>query len=243
MKEEIEVWKDVHEYEGLYKVSSFGRVKRITTNKLRLAGNNGMGYLFIPLCKNGIVKNHYIHRLVAIHFVPNPKKKSTVNHKNGIKSDNNITNLEWCTQSENSQHGFDTGLICQKKGAENSNSKPVIQYDLDGNKLNEFISITEASMHTGIYASNIGLACSKRVLRAGDFQWRYKHQFKDVSSIGKKGNGEKKVICFDKNMNLIKTYNSLSEAAYKTGGCLSSIGDNCRGKLKTSGGFIWKFKE
>lgn len=72
------------------------------------------GYLGVVLCKNGKTKLIAVHRLVAMHFIPNPENKPQVNHKNGVKNDNAAENLEWVTQSENMKHAVKTGLLAGK---------------------------------------------------------------------------------------------------------------------------------
>jgi hypothetical protein len=120
-----EVFKDIPNYEGLYQVSNYGRVKGLErkvirsrnpvtfrTNKGRIIKptTNQSGYLYIGLCKDGKLKVYILHRLIALTFIPNPNNKETINHINGIKSDNNINNLEWNTVSENHKHAYKTGL-------------------------------------------------------------------------------------------------------------------------------------
>ena len=116
----MEIWKDIQGYEGIYQVSSHGRVKSLNYNKTGLEGilnpnNNGKGYLQVYLTKNKKSKKVLIHRLVAQAFLYKPIDKNYVNHKDGNKSNNNVNNLEWCTRSENQQHAFDTGLINKTK--------------------------------------------------------------------------------------------------------------------------------
>lgn len=103
----IEEWRDIAEYEGLYQVSNFGRVRRVKTSgepiKQSMIRN---GYMKLNLCKNNIVKTVMVHRLVAIAFVDNPHNKAEVNHIDGDKKNNSIINLEWTTRSENLKHRY-----------------------------------------------------------------------------------------------------------------------------------------
>lgn len=114
-----EVWKDVKGFESLYQVSNIGNVKRLISQRVfaeRLIGRtiDRYGYVKRVLSKDG-KNNHFTeHRLVAIAFIDNPDYKATVNHINGIKTDNRVENLEWNTNIENHQHAIDTGLKDQK---------------------------------------------------------------------------------------------------------------------------------
>lgn len=126
----MEIWKDIKGYENIYQVSNLGNVRsldRIDKYKNRpLKGKlikpyNNNGYSIAKLWQNNKYKMLSIHRLVAIAFIDNIYKKPCVNHINGIKNDNRIDNLEWCTHKENIQHAFDTGLAVNKgmKGEKN----------------------------------------------------------------------------------------------------------------------------
>jgi len=106
----MEKFKQIKGYED-YSVSNQGRVKSIRfPNRCLKPGKNRYGYLLVDLCKNGVHKNHKIHRLVALAYIPNPENKRTVNHIDGIKTNNFVENLEWNTHSENNQHAYDAGL-------------------------------------------------------------------------------------------------------------------------------------
>lgn len=119
----IEVWKDIVNYEGLYQVSNKGRVKRLEGKCLAKAGKyrtvtesiltcfpnkTRYNYLYVNLNNNG-VKQFRVHKLVALHFIPNPNNLPEVNHIDGNKNNNNVENLEWCTNLENIRHSYKIG--------------------------------------------------------------------------------------------------------------------------------------
>lgn len=117
-----EQWKDVVGYEGLYKVSDLGRIKSFYKKiaVILKSKKDKYGYLTLSLCKKKQKKSFTIHRLAAIAFIPNTEKKPQVNHKKGVKTHNNIKNLEWCNQSENQIHAVENNL--QPIGEKHSNS-------------------------------------------------------------------------------------------------------------------------
>lgn len=168
-----EIWKDIKNYEGLYQISNLGNVKSVKRYRNAGTGNylqkekiisqfDVRGYKQVRLCKDKKYKNFSVHRLVAKAFIPNTEEKEQVNHINGIKSDNRLDNLEWCTQSENQIHAYRTGLQKPIFGRKSLLSKPVNQFDLKGNFIKKFCSMMEAERETGIEHSNISRCCSQK---------------------------------------------------------------------------------
>ena len=101
-----EVWRDIQGYEGLYEVSNFGNVRSLKYGKIKYLkpADDGNGYYFVNLSKNGIVKNFKIHRLVATAFIDNPSNYPQINHKDEDKTNNKASNLEWCTNKYNKRY-------------------------------------------------------------------------------------------------------------------------------------------
>ena len=108
-----EIWRWIEGYEGLYKVSTFGRVKRFYGNgktKILKPWLNRQGYLIFDLCKGAKSKHFPIHQLVARAFIPNPENKPEPNHEDANKMNNHVSNLKWVTRAENQKHAFANGL-------------------------------------------------------------------------------------------------------------------------------------
>lgn len=159
-----EVWKYIAGFEGLYMVSTLGNVKSIKFGKERILspGMQKNGYLMVILCKDGKTKHYSIHRLVAEAFIPNPFKLPCVNHK-GLKTDNRVEMLEWCSYSYNNTYNDRHLKVAEKI------SKPIYCVELD----KVFPSIIKAERITGIYQSNI-IKCLKGYYKtAGGYHWTY----------------------------------------------------------------------
>jgi hypothetical protein len=127
----MERWKEIKNYEDCYEISDLGRVRRTKASpqgktyigKILKPRIGKTGYYQARLHKNGVTKFLYTSRLVAEAFIPNPDNKPDVNHKNGIKSDNSATNLEWVTKSENMQHAIKNGLWNAARGEHTGSNK------------------------------------------------------------------------------------------------------------------------
>lgn len=117
-----DLWRDIPGYEGVYQVSKLGLVKRLKGScntktgtskrkeRILTPGTNTDGYLCVNLSMNKTYKHCRVHRLIAMTFIDNPEYKPQINHKNGIKYDNWVGNLEWVTASENAIHAYRNGL-------------------------------------------------------------------------------------------------------------------------------------
>lgn len=118
-----EIFKDIENYEGLYQISNFGRVYSLISKKFMSPVSNGNGYLSVNLSKNGKLKHCYIHRLVASTFIPNPSNLPQINHISEIKTENFVSNLEWCTPKYNCNYGSHTERIKQNPNWKKSREK------------------------------------------------------------------------------------------------------------------------
>lgn len=109
--QDVEVWKEVTEAKFKhYMISNKGNIFNTRNNRQLKPWFTADGYPVVELY-NGSGQNFRVHRLVALAFIPNPEEKATVNHKNGVKTDNRVDNLEWMTDEENRQHAYDNGLM------------------------------------------------------------------------------------------------------------------------------------
>lgn len=152
----MEIWKDVHGYEGKYLVSSYGRIKSLYTNKLKRATIKNTGYKCVDLYLNGKRENKTIHRLVAEAFLENDNNYKVVNHIDGNKLNNNISNLEWCSQSQNIKHSYDNKLhIPSIDKAINAKKRKVLCHQ--NNHI--YSSLTEASKDLNLNKGKICEVC------------------------------------------------------------------------------------
>lgn len=183
----MEEWKDIEGYEGLYKVSSFSRIKSLK----RIVNNNGgikilkervlkgrkinNRYLSVSLCKDGKQKTYLIHRLVAQAFIPNPDNKPYVDHINTNIYDNRVENLRWCTQKENCNNPLTKikHINSIKVGKLNPNSKEILQFSLNGDFIRKWDCIADVKRNLEYHTSSISNCCLCNRKTAYGYKWKY----------------------------------------------------------------------
>ena len=151
-----------------YEVSNLGKVRNIKSGRILKPWLDKDGYLVHGLYKNNKQNQLLLHRIIATAFIDNPEEKPCVNHIDENKLNNDLSNLEWCTERENNIHGTRT------KRAAGKLSKKVIQLDLNDNVLNEFESMRQAERETGVLVGNISSCCNGKTKSAGGYKWRRK---------------------------------------------------------------------
>lgn len=120
------IWRAIPSLEGRYEASENGDIRHIANHKPRRARRNKNGYMQMNFSLNdgtGKTKTILVHKLIAETFIENPDKLPYINHIDGDKTNNHVSNLEWCTASENISHAFGMGLAANKKGEESSLAK------------------------------------------------------------------------------------------------------------------------
>lgn len=195
-----EIWRDIPGYEGYYQVSNFGRVKSLSRKVYNRGGFHISKdrilkqqlrkdrYYNVHLLKEGVKKIFFVHRLVALAFIPNPNNYPDINHKDENPANNCVNNLEWCTEKYNMNYGtaierrkasFAMNESFKKANATKvrNNSRgaetPIIGTSKKDNSLVSFRSMSEAERITGISKGRISDCCHGRRLSAGGYYWKY----------------------------------------------------------------------
>lgn len=190
---EGEIWVDVPNYEGLYQISNFGNVKslsryvgtssgrRKTKERLLKPSVSEAGYYRVCFSKDCSNKRFFVHRLVAIAFIPNPHNLPQINHKDENPSNNTVDNLEWCDAKYNNNYGE------RMKKAAAATSKKVKQYDMRGCFIREFCSLKDAWDSVGVRFCHEDCVEGKS---AGGYQWRMNDEPCGMY-VGKRGKASK----------------------------------------------------
>lgn len=187
---QIEVWKDIKGFKGVYQISNLGRLKSFKkdTNGKVLSNTNKKGdYFSVILRKGDKVRSVRIHQLVAEAFLPNPDNLPQVHHKDGNKQNNCVDNLEWVSTREHrliSQQQYPNTIECLITYNKFIRPKVVQQYSLNGEFLAEYNNCIEAHLKTGVCARNIHQVASKTPFnqngnirkQAGGYVWKFKNE-------------------------------------------------------------------
>ncbi|MDP4117688.1 MAG: NUMOD4 domain-containing protein [Bacillota bacterium] len=194
-----ETWKDVKGFGGRYQVSNYGRLRSLEMEVLCRNGkrrivngstlkeriNHKSGYVQYLLCMDGCKIYKYAHRLVAETFLANPENKPTINHKDENKRNNRIENLEWATYSENNTYndGIKRRLIhtdikkrtekIDYKAKAEKQKKPIIQFDLCGNKIKKWDGAIDAARILKIDKGALRQCLYGKTKTSGGYIWRF----------------------------------------------------------------------
>lgn len=174
-----EEWKSVVGFEGLYEVSSCGRIKSLArfwvrNERILKTHLDRDGYVCIILTANKVQYNKRVHRLVAEAFIPNPDNLPFINHRNEVKSDNRIENLEWCTVKYNNNYGTFKERLSRTRKQMNL-GRPVVQYTTKGEFVKKYPNAQVAAEENGFERTNISSCCRKYRGKktAYGFVWKY----------------------------------------------------------------------
>lgn len=222
------MWKEIKGYEGLYEVSENGEVRsrprKGSAGGLMKSHKDAKGYLVLGLTKQGRQTTKRIHRLVAEAFLPNPDNLPEVNHKDEDKTNNCVSNLEWCTTQYNHDYGTRT-----QRAAETQCRK--IRCVETGE---EFNSITEAALSKGVDRSGLSKVCQGKLHELGGYHWCYAE---DENPDTTKRKNCRAVLCVETQ----EAFPSAKVASENKGCDASGITKVCRGKGKTCGGYHWQY--
>lgn len=214
-----------------FNITRSGEIYNRETGRKRKLCLNRSGYSRITIK----TKTYLVHRLVAKTYLSNPNNLPQVNHKNGIKTDNRVENLEWCSRSHNVKHAFETGL---NKGS----SRRVVQIKIveTEGETEVYDSMGKASKSTGVSIASISIACKNENRKPGGYKWSYRDNCDQISN----GFSKKiKAIKIVKEERFVNCFESVERAAESLGVHPTSIFSCCKGRNKTCKGYIWKYED
>lgn len=189
-----ELWREIPGYEGTYEVSNYGNVRSLNYRGTHRVKNlqpvlGGRGYLMVGLCNDGKMRWEKIHRLVERLFIPNPDNKPQVNHIDGVKTNNVVSNLEWATNGENQAHAYRHGLkkadpvwghtLGKVHGAVGraktraKRMKPVIATNVKTGQEIRYESAADIERSLGVYHSDVSRICRGRRGTGKGYTFRY----------------------------------------------------------------------
>lgn len=219
-----EVWRDIKDYEGYYKVSNMGRVQTLsrkcygrqdTYNIIKKPSDNGHGYKFVCLCKYGQTKRMYIHRLVAYAFINNPYYLPQVNHKNENKDDNRVDNLEWCDSFYNNHYGTARTRLEQSR-RDNGNTRGIDVYNLNGDFIKSYDCALDMEKD-GYNRRSAYACCDGRNYSWHGYVFRYKGDKFTHKVDLTKDKSAATIYKYDSNNKLIQVYPSIKSAERDNG--------------------------
>lgn len=176
--EGTDIWRDIPGYEGIYQASTEGKVKSLNYKNTGKEGElkaslESSGYLHLVLSKDGVNKTFRVHRIIALTFLEPIPGKNHIDHIDGNRLNNSVSNLRWVSQKEN--NNFEPYKKCNSESHINNKklSKTVLQLSLDGTIMAEYESISEAARQRGIYHANISACCRGKLKTAGHYIWKF----------------------------------------------------------------------
>lgn len=242
----MEKWNQIviEEIKTQYEISNKGRCRNTAKLNWKTKGilvpkfNKANGYLSYCIADPNLPKYKYVyaHRLVLLHFTTGDGTLH-VNHRDGNKLNNDLENLEWCTQRENMEHATLNELI----------GKPILQYSLSGQLLGRFKSATDAESFLGITQKALSQSLNSNLInsQSGGYQWRFEDGTKPVQDIRENFKTEKRgLVQLSKSGNLIEEFSHSTLAYEKLGvvdnGYLSRVAQRANNLYK---GYRWMYSE
>lgn len=218
-----------------YFITTDGKCKNQKTNNWLKGQVSKNGYLTYNIkIDSNTAKRLYAHRMVAETYLSKIKGKTEVNHIDGNKLNNNVKNLEWVNSAENKRHAIDMGLYDNKL-------KTVYCFSENRELIASYRSVSDASEMTGIGRSQLSVACNTnpKILSHG-FYWSFENN-PNFEILPVKSGKAKSIAQYTIDGELIKIYETMSQAARENGCGRQHIGECCNGKLRTYKGYVWKY--